>query len=59
MIKEQDDRPHPDKKFMHYVERHQQSTLAQQRVILSHYDPQEEVANINKLDRFHKKIKPQ
>ena len=38
---------------MQYGERHHQAVSAQQRVITGRYNPSEEVANINKLDKSY------
>ena len=53
MLDEQGDVLHPDKKPTQSGERHHQCTSAHQRVIPGRYNPSEEVANINKIDKSY------
>ena len=59
MLKEQGDGPHHDKKATQSGERHHQATSVYHRTIPVRYNPLEEVANINNLDKyFLQKLKP-
>ena len=58
MLNKPSDGPSPNKKIIQSSERHQLSTSANHMVITDSYNPLEEEANRNNLDKVHlKKLK--